>query len=1186
MASRKEYEALFKLSAQLGVGYSKTFQEAQAKVTALQNELNGLSRTQSDITAYQKQQQAVAATNAKLATLQKQYDNIKREIDETEGFSSALENRLLSQRDKIDKTSAALSRQTEKLDSLGRALADAGVDTDDLAGSQARLTAEMEDLRAEQSAAAGNVERLVAEMRDLEGQQDQTAASAEEFGQTGREAAITVSEALAAAGIAGTLREIGEYYVLCARASMAFETAMTGVSKTTDLTDAELARMAADIQEMSTEIPTAANDIAAVTESAGQLGIAKENLLDFAAVMVDLGETTNLASDEAASSLAKFANVVRMSPDDYDRLGAVIVDLGNNFATTEADIVSMATRLASSGSIIGLSEAEIMAVATALSSVGIEAEAGGSAISKLLKQFETMVATGDDSLADFAEVAGLSAGEFSKAWGENAVNALGLFIDGLGRIDQQGGSSVAVLEELGLTEIRLSNAVQALASSNGILNTALATANTAWEENTALTAEAEKRYSTAESKLAMLQNAYTNLSVAVGDTYTPALEGAMEAGTDMLKGLTEFVRANPEVVRAITAGGVVIGGVTIALTSYTAAAKLASAASAAFAAVTGTALGPVMLVTAGVATLVGGITYLASIASENAVPSVRELTEETRALSEAMEEAGAEYDTVTEKSAATAAAAEHYIDKLTQLEAQQSMTDEQAREYSDTIGLLVNLVPELNDYVTESADQFGRVTYSLNSGTEALYDYMEAYEQAARQSAMEDYLDSYRTAYNAAYTEMYQNQLELARVTDELTQMEAERADLQERISQYEGKSSLSQTQWAELERLRDRLFSVNQEMQAAYDQQTAYSAALEEAAPALQAAEEGILTAQETLAAFNDTTEDGAAGLVEMAGAAGSLVDTLDAMRTAYNEVYTAAYESIYGQFALWEEAEEPVATSISGINSALSSQISYWEDYNENLQRLIGRASEIEGLSEVIASFADGSEESVAAIAGMAGASDEDLAAMVENWRALQSAQSEAAKGVADLATGYAPELEALVAEFEKTVADMDLSEDAAESGRSTIRGFINSAEELMPQVEAAYARVAQAAIDAIDKKLDIHSPSRVMAERAEMTWAGYIQRTEAMEPEIAAVMAEAAEIGVGAVETAAPAQAVYAALDLTGFGGYGAPVIQVTFQVEGNATQETVEELRSFGSDFAEAVRDVVLEMLTEQGRHAYV
>ena len=123
----------------------------------------------------------------------------------------------------------------------------------------------------------------------------------------------------------------------------------------------------------------------AVASAAGQLGIATPDIMSFTEVMVKLGDTTNLNAEEAASSLAKFANVTQMSAKDYDRLGSVIVDLGNNFATTESDIVSMATRLAATGELAGLSESQIMALATAMSSVGIEAEAGGTAMSKLLK---------------------------------------------------------------------------------------------------------------------------------------------------------------------------------------------------------------------------------------------------------------------------------------------------------------------------------------------------------------------------------------------------------------------------------------------------------------------------------------------------------------------------------------------------------------------------------------------------------------------------------------------------------------------------------------------------------------------------------------------------------------------------------------------------------------------------------
>ena len=187
-----------------------------------------------------------------------------------------------------------------------------------------------------------------------------------------------------AAGVAGAA--VAAAAVASIAVGKEFETAFTGVKKTVDATDEEYAKLRQNILDMSEEIPSSASDIAGVMEIAGQLGIATESLTDFTKTMINLGVSTNLSAEEAATALAKFANVVSMPDFDedgvsnYERLGSVIVDLGNNFATTEQDIVTMATRLASTGDIVGLSEAQIMALATAMSSVGIEAESGLSLI--------------------------------------------------------------------------------------------------------------------------------------------------------------------------------------------------------------------------------------------------------------------------------------------------------------------------------------------------------------------------------------------------------------------------------------------------------------------------------------------------------------------------------------------------------------------------------------------------------------------------------------------------------------------------------------------------------------------------------------------------------------------------------------------------------------------------------------
>lgn len=224
---------------------------------------------------------------------------------------------------------------------------------------------------------------------------------------------VKTFEAVTAAAVA-TGTAIAGIGTFAAHEGIEFESAFAGVKKTTEATTAEYAALRREILGMTRDIPAIDEEIAAVAETAGQLGIAKDYLLEFSGVMIDLGESTDMVPQQAASSLAKFANITRMSVEDYGRLGSTIVDLGNNFATTESSIVEMATRLASAGELAGFSEAQIMAIATAMSSVGIEADAGGSSMSKIIKKIQVAVETGSKDLKDYAKVAGTSVEQFKK----------------------------------------------------------------------------------------------------------------------------------------------------------------------------------------------------------------------------------------------------------------------------------------------------------------------------------------------------------------------------------------------------------------------------------------------------------------------------------------------------------------------------------------------------------------------------------------------------------------------------------------------------------------------------------------------------------------------------------------------------------------------------------------------------
>lgn len=1198
MAGRKEYEMLFQLNAQLGGSYSKTFKAAQQEIVSMQKEIQALSKTQADISAFQKQQAAVEATRKRLEMLRQQYDNIQREMEETGNESADMKNKLLAKQLQIDKTSASLEKQTAKLNELSGALEEAGVNTDDLSHSSEQLAGKIDTLKKKQGEAADK---------------------AMTFGDKAGQAFNQVHEAIVAAGIAVALKEIYEYFASCAQASMDFESAITGVAKTTDLTDEELAAMSDSIKALSTEIPATTEEIAAVAEAAGQLGIQKDALLDFTEIMTMLGTATNMTADEAATALARFANITGMATDNYGRLGSVIVDLGNNFATTESEIVAMGTRLASAGKLAGLTEPEIMALAAAMSSVGIEAEAGGTAMTQTLNAIEKAVAKGGDDLAEFARIAGMSSEEFSSAWKNDAMSALTSFIGGLGKLDEQGESTVLVLEDLGLTGIRQSNMLKALGLAADQMTGAVNTANTAWQQNTALTNEANKRYATAQSRLTMMQNAYNNLKVAIGDAYTPALSEAYGVGTKVLNEITKFVQANPGVVAAITGLSTALGAAAVAAAAFALKAKIAAAAAAFLTTVT-PGVNVIMGIAAAVGVVTAGIIALASSAANDAVPSVKELTEAARGMREAMDEAKATYDDTVTSTMAAAGVADTYIGKLEELEAAGLNTDEQHRQYHNTLALLCQVVPELADYIDLETD-------TINGGTEALRANTEAWKQNAMQQAYQDQLTELYSQYSAVLIEAEENSIGLTKaqysleaaqqkLSDTYAQMDALWADAQKQADAYydqygyytDATAFLSQEYYD----LQNSIYDTNNEIWAAEKSIKNYNKAMEEDADAVSDAEAEIALAEEAVknltASMNEGTgasEEAAAQVSEFQAAISGVQEKINALVESYNEAYSAAYESISGQYQLWDEAAKVVATSAGSINSALESQITYWQDYNANLQSLTDRSADIEGLSDMIASFADGSSDSVNAIAGMAGATDEQLATMVANWKTLQQEQQNAAGSVADLKTDFTATMDELQTALAEDIEAMDLGDEAKASAQATIQGFIDGAVGMLPQVTAAYNRVAAAAKAALSASgtgtagsipgyavgTQSAAPGFALVGENGPELVYFNGGEQVMTAEETAAMRESMEIQA---ITFAP-QLLEALHAIHGDGalsaepgassGAGSTELQIVFQINGGASPETVDALHEYGDEFAERVLEVIEEAEYDRRRVSF-
>ncbi len=309
--------------------------------------------------------------------------------------------------------------------------------------------------------------------------------------------------------------------------SIAFESALAGVAKTTNFSDVGLENFGNQLMLLSERIPMTAAELAGLAEVGGQLGIAEGNLIEFTETVAAMGVSTNMSAEDAGTAIARLSNIMGTSSKDYSKMGSAVVELGNNFATTETEILNMALRMAGMGAIVGMSEADILGFSAALSSIGIEEAAGGSSAQKLLQYIELAVASGEPGR--FAEIAGETAESFERLWKTDPSKAVVKFLSGLSDIEEAGGSAAAVLTDMEIKEVRLVRSILGLSNADGLLARSLEMSNKAWEENIALSEEAGKRYNTTASRMQVAKNKIDNAKIEVGGIAAAGKLGVQDA---------------------------------------------------------------------------------------------------------------------------------------------------------------------------------------------------------------------------------------------------------------------------------------------------------------------------------------------------------------------------------------------------------------------------------------------------------------------------------------------------------------------------------------------------------------------------------------------------------------------------------------------------------------------------------
>lgn len=319
-----------------------------------------------------------------------------------------------------------------------------------------------------------------------------------------------------------------------------FDRQLIAVGKTTNLSGKELKEFGRAVVEMGDKMDgISIEGLLASAEVAGQLGVTgTENLLKFSSTIEKLKQTSNIISDEQVGQFAKFIEVSSDSFENADKLGSVITQLGNSFATTEAEVLANSTEIQKGIAVYETSAQGALALGAATSTLGSEAEASRSAIQSTFAIINDAVAKGTN-LQKVLKLTGLTQAELSAQFNKDATGVFQKFIKGLSNAKNEGQNLSLVLDDLGIKEKRAFTVVGALAANYGVLEGAMAMASDEYENNAALNKEMAAATQSLSSIISDIRDKWESYVLTTNDA---------RGGTEILAKALKFLRDNMEAI--------------------------------------------------------------------------------------------------------------------------------------------------------------------------------------------------------------------------------------------------------------------------------------------------------------------------------------------------------------------------------------------------------------------------------------------------------------------------------------------------------------------------------------------------------------------------------------------------------------------------------------------------------------
>lgn len=517
MAGRKEYELLFKLQAALGGNFNTVFQSALNTTKQMQNSLTKLNSITGKIDAYKKQEAALESNRQKLERLTAEHDKLQREMSETAAPSEELRQKMAKNEKQIAATTAKIEAQEQRLQTLGSELSDAGVNTANLSAENERLAKTYDKVKKSQEELA------------------KVSAALEQ-----NNAAISQTKTQLA-GTLGTLAALGgAIYAGPVKKAAEFEAQMSTVKAISNASAGDMKRLSEEAKHMGATTQFTAVEAGKALEYMAMAGWKTDQMLGGLPGIMNLaaasGEDLGQVSDIVTDALTAF----NMTADQSGRFADVLAQASSNANTNVSMMGSTFQKVAPVAGALGYSVEDMSLGIGLMANASIKAEVAGTSLKTALAN----MANPTKQMQAYMDKYGISLtnADGSMKTFRGVIDNLRSSLGGLSESEQVAAATAIFGKESFAGMLAIVNASDAdfKKLSDSVNNAAGAAERMA-----------QIKLDNFEGKVTLLKSAFEGLQIALGDALLPTFTQGAENAAELISKLTEFINANPELVRTI-----------------------------------------------------------------------------------------------------------------------------------------------------------------------------------------------------------------------------------------------------------------------------------------------------------------------------------------------------------------------------------------------------------------------------------------------------------------------------------------------------------------------------------------------------------------------------------------------------------------------------------------------------------